>query len=210
MASEVQIANMAAILVGVAGNIASLDDDRTIARRLKAAWVMSRQAAIRDGAWNFAARRARIAEKVVAEDDKYPWAFAYAEPAQSLRLIEVDGMSTEERCPHYLYENRLILTNIAAPLPIRFMIDVPEPAYWDALFAKAFAAMLALTIGKSVAGSNYDDAKGERDYRRLIAASRRVDARENPNIAQAESDWITARWRGNGGYDHSRFAGDRW
>jgi hypothetical protein len=207
MASEVQVANMAAILVGVPGNISSLDDDRTIARRLKAAWDMSRQAALRDGAWNFAKRRMRLAEKVVTADEKYPFAFAYEIPAESLRLFEVMDIAADRPSDRYRLEGRLILTNQVAPLPVGYTVDVPEPAYWDALFAETFAARLALSVGRSVAGGNFDHDRVAMDYKRLLAASRRVDARENPPIDEWESDWITAR---AGGSLQRRGVGGAW
>ena len=49
MSDYVTIANMAAARIGTETRISSPDDDRFVARTIKAAWDIQRQAAIRDG-----------------------------------------------------------------------------------------------------------------------------------------------------------------
>ena len=137
MADFVTIANLAASSLGEDDQLRSPDDDTHLSRSVKAVWDVERQAAIRDHSWNFAMRRAALAQ--VVGQDATPYAAAYRVPATSLRLIEVLG---HRRGPYQL-EGPFILSNAAAPLRIRYLIDVPEPAEWDAMFAKVFAMRIA-------------------------------------------------------------------
>lgn len=194
MASETDIANLAAVRIGTEARILSLDDDRMLARTLRVVWDAERQATIRDGAWNFAARRDRLAATVTTQEI-YPFEFGYELPAQALRMIEVLGWSRSD----YQVEGRLILSNQAGPLSIRYLVDVPELAHWDAASAEAFACRLAWKCGKRIAGSAYDERGGEAEYREALARAKTVDALENPPIEQAESSWIEARIASGGG-----------
>lgn len=190
MASVTQVYNLASKRVG-GPRITSPDDDRTVARAIKGVWDIERRAAIRDGSWNFAMARFRLPALTTAP--AFGFTHAYKLPAECLRLIEVYGHERED----YQLEGRSILANISGPLDIRCLTDIEEPSFWDDAFAEAFAFRIALAIGDDIAGSAFDRASVERDYAVRIAASKRVDAMENPPIAMEEDDWILARVAGS-------------
>lgn len=189
MALEVQVYNAAAAAIGSGTRVTSPDDDTALARSIRGVWEINRRAAIREGSWNFATRRARLAALVTAPE----WGFDYQYqlPAGCLRFLEasVEGRQVSG----YQLEGGKILTDAAAPIDIRYLVDVPEPAEWDADFADAFALRIAWAVGTKIAGSNFDKAKVWQQYEDALASSKRVDAAENPPIAQEESDWILAR-----------------
>lgn len=195
MASETDIANMAAVRIGTEARILSLDDDRMLARTLRIVWDAQRQATLRDGSWNFGSRRAQLSANA-NPGTIYPYEFAYPLPAESLRLIEVLGMSRAT----YQIEGGSVLCDQAGPLAVRYVIDVPELGRWDAAAAEAFACRLAWKCGKRIAGSAYDDRAGEAEYRDALARAKTVDALENPPIQQEESSWIEARVAGGIGW----------
>ncbi len=190
MSDYVTIANLAAARIGTETRISSPDDDRFVARTIKAAWDIQRQAAIRDGAWNFAGRRAELAAESDPDKVIYPWAYAFPQPAGCLRLIEVLDYPRDD----YSFEGGAVLTNTLGPLYIRYLVDVEEPALWDAGFAESFALRLAWRTGRRIAGSAFDQDECGREYRQSLSAAKRVDARENPSIQQEESSWVTARY----------------
>lgn len=197
MASETEVANLAAVRIGTASRITSLNDDRVVARTLKAVWAAERQATIRDGSWNFAAARDALAVKLTGAQVLYPWTYGYELPAQCLRLIEVLDTARDA----YALEGRLILCNADAPLYVRYAIDVPEMAQWDAEAAAAFALRLAWRCGRKIAGSAFDRDACWEEYRVAIAGAKSTDAAENPPISTENEDdsWISARygnWRG--------------
>ena len=201
--SDVEIANLAAIKIGAEARITSLLDDRKVARELNAVWGIERRATLRAGSFNFSTRRAEIASAVLAASDSIaPWAYAFPLPASCLRLLSVlDSTSGYERADAgYQLEGgpdgTRILSNDAGPLLVKYIVDVPEPARWDDAFAEAFACRLAWRCGKRVAGSSFDVDAASRDFRVAIGDANRVDARENPPIAQSDDSWIDARLSG--------------
>lgn len=206
MASETDVANLALIKIGTEARVVALDtDDRFAAATLKAVWATERQAAIRDGAWNFAGRRAALAAAVLDPGETiYPWAYKYPLPSGSLRLIEVLDTPRAD----YQDEGHAVLCNSAGPVYVRYSIDVPEPAQWDASFAEAFACRLAWRCGKRIAGSAFSTDDAWDDYKEALSSAKRVDARENPPIPHEESSWVTARFGWGGGpygYDPARW-----
>lgn len=194
MASETEVANMAALRMGSSATIASLDDDRKVARTLKAVWGLQRRATLREGSFNFSARRGTLAKiSSVSATEIYPYAAAFAEPADSLRLIEILNSTLRGA---YQLEGGRVLCDSTGPVYARWIIDVPEPASWDDAFAEAFACRLAWKCGKDIVGDDFDVTGAWREYQNALSGAKRVDARENPPIAQEESDWILARFGG--------------
>ena len=206
--SDVEIANLAAVKIGAEARITSLDDDRKVARELKAVWAIERRATLRAGSFNFSTRRAELASAVLGPADSIaPWAYAYPQPSLCQRLLSVlDSSSGYERADAgYQLEGgpdgTRILSNDAGPLLVKYIIDVPEPARWDDAFAEAFACRLAWRCGKRVAGSSFDVEAAWRDFRVALGDANRVDARENPPIEQSDDSWIDARLSGGSTWD---------
>lgn len=193
MSSIVEVYNLAATRMGAVGRISSPDDNRAVARAISAVFAQQRRAAIRDGAWNFASKRAELAAEYNPDRVVYPWTYAYPAPAECLRFLEV--LECEKDA--YAYEDGVILSNSAGPLRIRYLIDKPEPADWDEGFAESFGLRIAMRVGRQIGGSAFDLEQCTLDYRASLSAAKRADARENPGPGQAESDWITARWGGH-------------
>lgn len=193
MSSIVEVYNLAATRMGSVTRVSSPDDDRHVARTIRAVFDLQRRAAIREGAWNFATRRAELAAEYDPDRVIFPWAFAYPLPAGNLRFL---GIIDErgDRCdvPYSLEEDR-VHCDRSGPLRVRYLIDRPEPATWDEGFAESFALRLAWRCGRTIAGSAFDQDQCEREYRSSLSGAKRVDARENPGPEQAESGWVEAR-----------------
>lgn len=189
MASETDIANLAAVRIGTESRITSLADNKVLARALKVVWNTERQAVLRDGTYNFAARRADLAAEADLDRIIYPYSYAFELPAQALRLIEVLDLARND----YQLEGRLVLCDSAGPLRIRYAVDEPNLAAWDAVAVEAFALRLAWKVGRKIAGSAFDAQACWAEYREAITRAKGVDARENPSIAQDDGEWIEAR-----------------
>ncbi|MBN8848155.1 MULTISPECIES: hypothetical protein [unclassified Sphingomonas] len=187
MADFVTIANLAASSLGEDDQLRSPDDDTHLSRSVKAVWDVERQAAIRDHTWNFAMRRAVLAQ--VAGQDASPYAAVYRLPATSLRLVEVLGY----RRADYQLEGPFILSSAPAPLRIRYLVDVPEPAEWDAMFAKVFAMRVAWQIADRITGDTGRVQIAERKYLAALREAKRVDARENPPVPFEPGTWELSR-----------------
>lgn len=193
MASETDVANLAAVRIGTQARITSLDDDRAVARTLKAVWAIERRAVLRDGSYNFATTGTDLAALAGAVDVPYPWTYLFQLPADNLRLLEVQSLTARR---DYEIQGGLIACNSAGPLYIRHIRDVPEMALWDAAAVEAFAIRLAWRCGPKIAGSSFDQNSCWQDYRLAIAGAKRVDAIENPPIEAEDGSWIEARFGG--------------
>ncbi|MDX3883605.1 MAG: hypothetical protein QHC65_04225 [Sphingomonas sp.] len=193
MADYVAIANLAASKLGEDDQLRSPDDDTHLGRTVKAVWDQVRQDAIRDYNWNFAMRRKGLAAEALPAVP-YPWAFSFPLPAGCLRLVEVLSLPSRRS---YQLEGGSILCNQAGPLFIRFLVDVTEPAQWDAGFAGAMAARLAYEIADRITGDLDRKDMAWRDYQAVLARAKRKDARENPPEPFEPTEWETARYDGD-------------
>jgi len=189
MADYVTIANMAASLIGEDDQIMSPEDDTHIGRTIAVVWDLCRRAAIRDHSWNCFMTRKGLAAEALSEVP-YPWGYSLRLPAECLRLVEVLNLDDDD----YQLEGRSILCNSMGPVYIRYLQDLTEPALWDELFAVAFSRRLAVQIGTRIAGSSYDRAAGWQLYQDALNQAKRVDARENPQVAYEPTAWETARY----------------
>lgn len=192
MTDFVTIANLAASALGEDDQLRSPDDDTHLSRSVRAVWDLERRAAIRDHSWNFAMARAAL-PRVADASDLYPFGFAYRIPADAVRLVEVMGLRRDA----YELQGDLILSDAAAPLRIRYLRDMAEPAQWDDMFAKAFAMRVAWQIADRITGDPNRVQLAERKYRDALSEAKRVDARENPPVANEATGWERARgWGG--------------
>lgn len=190
MSSYVAIANRAAVLIGTASRLTDPTDDTPLGRAVSAVYEIERKAALRAGAWNFAIKRKALPALVAAP--AFGFARAFEVPPDFLKLIEVRGIDRAR----YQIEGRKILSDAAAPLQIRYLADIREPALFDASFTECFAIRIAITIGNQIAGSSFDEGLNWQKYRLALRDAGRNDALENPGIEQEESDWLLARERG--------------
>lgn len=197
MATETQIANLAAARVGSETAITSLQQDRPAPRAFKAVWDIERRACLREASFNFSTRRFGLPRLKLDDDDViYPYTAAFGLPPGFLRLIEV--LDSVARLDYQMEGNR-ILANVAAPLYVRCVVDVPELANWDDAAAEAFALRLAWRCGRKLSGSTFDQEACWNEYQHAVMPAKHVDAQENPPIEQEESDWVLSRgiygWR---------------
>lgn len=190
MTSYVAIANLAATTIGTAARLTTPGDDTTLGRAVASVWEIEREAALRDGAWNFAMRRASLA--ALSEAPAHQFAAKFQLPADCIRLIEIYELRRDE----WQLEGRAINADHTGALKIRYLANITEPAEFDPLFAKAFALRIACAIGNRIAGSTFKEELNWEKYRQALAEARRVDAMENPPIEQAESSWVESRWQG--------------
>jgi len=190
VSNYVAIANLAATTVGTAARLTTPGDDTTLGRAVASVWEMERQAALRDGAWNFAMKRASLPK--LTEPPVHQFQARFQLPADCIRLIEIYDLRRDE----WQLEGRAINADHTGPLKIRYLADIKEPAEFDPLFAKAFALRIACAIGNRIAGSSFKEELNWQKYRDALAEARRVDAMENPPIEQYESSWVSNRWQG--------------
>ncbi len=187
----VSIANSAAITVGTSARLNDPSEDTVLGRLVASVWDIERLAALRDGAWNFAIKRANL--PALSEEPKHGYNAKFGLPGDCLKLIEVHDLHRD----HWQLEGRAIHANNDAPLKIRYLADIEEPSEFDPLFAKAFALRLACAMGNRIAGSSFRKDQTFQEYQAELKNARMSDAMENPPIEQADGSWITSRYHGS-------------
>ena len=198
MASSVAIGNRALTKVGEA-RIQSLSDDLEAARVISAAWDILRDDELRAHNWGFAMTRASLAALVSAPD----WGFdrQFQLPSDCLRVVQVGeywpGPSlTDYRGSAdlmYRIERGKILTDLSAPLKIRYVARIEDTGSWDSAFVEAFACRLAMEIAERITQSTSKRELAYGEYKRALSMAHRANAIEKPPEPLADDTWILSR-----------------
>lgn len=186
MATQVEICNYALRLLGQQP-ILTIEDDLPQAISISGVYEIVRKGTLREHVWNFAMKRQALPALVPAP--AWGYNFQYQLPTDLLRLVEVQcGLD-------YRVEGLTIVTDAGAPLNIRYVKDATDPAEYDALFVRAFAAELASAICEDVTGSNQKKQTAEMELRKALSEARRTNAVENPpqRIPDRNFSWLTTR-----------------
>jgi hypothetical protein len=189
MASEVSICNRALRVLGVAP-ISALSEDSKAGSWAEQSYADARDALLAEYPWNFAIKRAALAASV----DAPAWGptYLYPLPADALRVLAVEGEPEQAVAP-YKIEGRAIATDATAPLKIRYIARVTDPAQFGPLFVEALAARLAAEGAFTFTGSTSREAQLAERYRELVANARRYDAQEGTAEGLVANEWIEAR-----------------
>jgi hypothetical protein len=139
MASDVGIANAALLKIGEKA-ITSFTDPGDAALMANNTYAYHRDALLRAHEWSFAVRRTSLAATGTAPSWEFDYAYNLpAAPHYCLRVLTVYNPNNMD----WRVEGRQILTDLGAPLYIKYIWQVTDPNQWDALFHEIFIAKLA-------------------------------------------------------------------
>jgi len=193
MASQVGIANRALTKLGSA-RITSLDENSKAASTINSMYDYVLYACLRAHLWGFAKARALL--PALASEPLFGYQLQYQLPSDFLRLIQIGDFLIYPRPTTqglYSIEGGKILTNLDAPLPIRYTKRVTDPNAYDALFVEAFACRLAAEACEAITQSATKKKAAWTEHERAIAEAIRVNAIERPSQAVLEDTWIESR-----------------
>lgn len=198
MTSDVSIANRVCTLLG-ADIIISLADDTNRARTISANYEAIRDAELARRRWRFAIKRSSLPALADVPDSDYARQFQV--PNDFLRLIEggdlISGpdFSDYRRGGRALYsrEGRQILTNLAAPLHIRYLARITDPSLFDATFAESLAARMADELCERITQSDSKRQICMAAYKRAISEAVRANALEVASESEADGEWLAVR-----------------
>jgi hypothetical protein len=199
MASQTAIVNHALDLLGETA-INDISDATEPAERMLAAWDHTRDAALRGRWWRFAIERASLP----ADSSTPAWGFTtqYQIAGDVVRVIQVDqywpapvlsdyvGSDTSP----YKIEGDKILTDITAPLKVRWIVNSVDVGLWDSLFARVMACDLAERLAPRLTGSETMLARINQQRAKAITEAVRVNALEQPPTMINDSSWIASRF----------------
>lgn len=198
MASVIQVANRALTKLG-SGRITSLSDDVKAARSINSCFEDIRDDELRANRWQFAMKRVSLA--ALASSPEFGFQYQYALPADFLRLDMINdeypaavmdnyiGSETQE----YMVEGNLILTDIAAPLKLRYISRIDDPNQWDVNFREMVASRIAMEICEDLTQSDTKKQSAAKDYDRAKKVAIRIGAIEKPPATPPDNTWIISR-----------------
>ncbi len=199
MASQTSIANHCLDLIGE-DSISDINDSVDRAEKIRNAWDGERDSALRAHWWNFSIERVSLAADSAAPN----WGFdkQYSLDADVVRVIQVDQyyppavLSDLINADTSLYriEGRKILTNLTAPLKVRWIVNSIDIGDWDACFAKVMACNLADRLSTKLTGSEAIKARIKAEKRDALREARRANAIENPPTLANDGRWMASRF----------------
>lgn len=198
MASVIQVANRALTKLG-SSRITSLDDDVKAARAVSSCFDDLRDAELRAHRWQFAMKRASLA--ALSEAPAFGWDYQYALPADFLKLDQVNDQFPStvlenyvgEELVDYVLESNLILTNIEAPLKLRYIAQVTDPNQWDACFREALACRIAAELAEDLTQNATKRQLAWEEYKQSVVAAVRANAIERQPVMVSDEAWVIGR-----------------
>ena len=199
MASNVQIANSALTKLG-SSRITALTDNVKAAREINAIFELRRDYLLRTHNWSFAMTRTTLP----ALDETPSWGYTtlYQLPTDCLRVVQVNDMwvvpgladyTSGPDSEPYKITGRRIETDIGAPLKLRYIKRVTDPAQFDAAFVEVFASDLADQVCEALTQSNTKREATRAVLRQSLLEAVRSNAIELPPEAIPDDSWVLSR-----------------
>ena len=187
MASAIEVANMALSLVGDE-TIATFSDENKRARMVALHFDQARKSALRMAVWGCCTKRVSLPKDATAP--AWGWENRFALPGDYIRLADI--LNTSKDCS-YEIEDRFIVTNLEAPLKIRYVFDDQDVSGFDPLLTQVFVHNLAMMLVEPLSHSSTRYDRLEAALRMYLARASRVDGSEKPARDIKPSSWVTAR-----------------
>jgi hypothetical protein len=197
-ASDVEVCNGALTILG-ASTIITLEDEDPKATVLKLRYGPVRDAELRRHRWRFSLTRASLAADVTAP--LYGFARQFPLPADCLRVVQIGAYHIGPNLSDYQtadgaaysLEGRQILSDLAAPLSIRYIRRVTDPGLFDSSFSEAFAARLAYECCERITASTSKRVEAREAYMMALREAITANALESPPNTRLDDTWIMAR-----------------
>ena len=200
MASQTEICNLALSFLG-AGTIVSITDNNTKAQVLNAEYAAVRDSELRKHTWRFSIKRDALPALTTAPISG-PFTQEFQLPTDCLKILMVGdswpgadmsdyrtGPSTDDYSP----EGDKILSNLPAPLSIKYVYKVVDTGLFDPSFTMAFAAMLAWKCCERITQSLDKRKAASQEYDEAISAAVRANAIERVPERSADDSWVLSR-----------------
>jgi hypothetical protein len=189
--SQTRIANRALILLGTSARVISVDDTAPLARQIRDLWHESRRNALMVHPWNCALQRWQLNADGAAPVFGYTRRFRL--PPECLRWLPWPRDS--EFFFEGVEEGGYILSDAAAPLPLRGIQDVEDVAAWSAAFSYFMAYQLAMDLAQSAtqfAGKEQDMAAARME---ALEEAKKLDGLASGERTTGNARYLS-RWAG--------------
>jgi len=195
MASVVEICNLALRQLG-ARRITSLGDSTEEARASNDVYERLRDDLLRAHPWNFATVRTSLAALSTAPSWGYDNAFQI--PVDSLRILEVSSnrggsYGGTGATSAWEIESSTIVSNLPAPLNIKYIKREEDPNVFDSKFINTLAAYIAWQLAERLTQSNTKRDLAKQTYQEQFRIAKFVDAQESTPKQLEDGSWLDSR-----------------
>lgn len=176
-------------------------DNNKASRVIEAIYDGLLDSLLRTYRWSFAIKRVELA--ALTEVPTFEYQYAYQLPSDCLRIDSVSDQILDTRFrqhanmllhkPLWQREGDRIVSDIEAPLYLKYGARISDPSTWDSSFSEAFACLLAVEMCESITQSSTKKQAALTDFDTAIKAARQASAIERPPIQQQETSWFTSR-----------------
>lgn len=189
--SSVEMANLAIAHLRETP-ISDFDYSSVASRWFKNNYAAHRDAYLAQHDWDFATALVYLPVETVSPP--FRWTYQYQQPADCLRLPQqtVDGMPNGRIIPHEVVGQK-ILTDQAAPFPLRYIRRVTSEATFPPLFVNGFSLYLAAGCAHVITGKNSRAEALRQAASEVFAQAGRHDAIQGTPLPMIDLDIITDR-----------------
>jgi hypothetical protein len=170
--SRTDIANRALAAIS-ADAIGSINETTTAARACNRLFTPLTYSLLRRHPWNFALARASLPASATAP--AWGYAFAYPVPTDYLKIYTIDAAIPTTK---FVVEGGKILTDVGAPLNIRYVRKVDDPGEFDPLFTEALVLAMARDLAMPLSNNAGLRQAMAKDMEDAIRTARSADAGE--------------------------------
>jgi hypothetical protein len=192
MAGKVEIANRALTKLG-AERVLLLSDNSKEARTMNSMFDSMFDAELRRHRWKFAMKRATL--PALASPPEWGYQYAYQLPPDFLSLVQVNDIYLRGLKQKTLWaiESGQILTDLPAPLKVRYIRRVDNLALLDPLFVEVLACKLAFEACETLTQSSSKKEAADKEYKFSVNEACRQDAIESPPDELPWGSWNDSR-----------------
>jgi hypothetical protein len=212
LASVTDVCNVALSRIGQKTQITDyLSDTTTPGDLCRLHYPLVRTSLLRSHVWNFAIRRAELAQLNTAPLHEYT--YQYALPDDFLKMVrtswEATGWSSfddsarwawgDANVPYRIESStaasgkRVLLTSESS-VKIEYVADITDPTAWDSLFTDALCFMLAAELAFPLTQSRQLSQEIRQIAQQVVAEARTMDAQEGSSRAVVDNHaWLQVR-----------------
>ena len=190
MASAVGISNAALGKIG-AGTLLALTDASPEGRLALRTFAELRDQLLRAHPWNFATKRASLAASSTAPVWEYD--NAYVVPSDFLRVLDVSNPQLMDYRVERVEDATVIVTDISAPLKIKYTAQITDADSMDPSFREALSALLAREWAEPLTGITSLGQQAAAMYDKKLQEAKAVDGQEQTPAESTNFSWIDVR-----------------
>lgn len=193
MVSTFDVINVALRRVG-ATRIVDFTDDGASATVAEDLFSEILDDLLRQHAWNFATRRAKLAQ--LSETPTFEFDHAYTMPPEWIRTVSVHPNDAGAGTMFYreeMVDNKRVIVTSADEVYLRYIVRVTDANLWPPDFRNALSMLLARDFSIPLGNSNTLHANFDKLSRNAIARARSSDSMGSSPERMPRGSWVTRR-----------------